>query len=337
MSIPKIYSFSNYNHYPTDPNPTTDMDMQDYMANQNAVLSEYATNTWQPTTSYEKGAVIRSSAMPAGVVAIATDAGTTSNVEPDWTGGNTAVSDGNVVWEMLDADGLPRSGGTMAGTINFSTITEILNIATSAGNNLKLISEGNALKVQYTDGATTKTVTLVDASGNMNVQGEITQNGQTLNNTYSLNTHTHSYAGSSSVGGAATSANKLNANAGSSSTPVYFSNGIPVACSSALGASANGGIVAQSLGTNGYVKFANGLILQWGKSTATSAYTPIVTFTYPLAMSTVYSVTYSGLFNSKEQKYTGWVKTASATSATIMILNGSGSVAPSCFVFVVGK
>lgn len=41
--------------------------------------------------------------------------------------------------------------------------------------------------------------------------------------------HTHNYAGSSSAGGAANSANKLNTNAGSASQPVYFANGIPVA------------------------------------------------------------------------------------------------------------
>ena len=40
--------------------------------------------------------------------------------------------------------------------------------------------------------------------------------------------HTHNYAGSSSAGGAATSANKLNTNAGSATNPVYFANGIPV-------------------------------------------------------------------------------------------------------------
>lgn len=49
--------------------------------------------------------------------------------------------------------------------------------------------------------------------------------------------HTHSYAGSSSAGGAATSANKLNTNAGSGTQPVYFSNGIPVACTSYANAS----------------------------------------------------------------------------------------------------
>ena len=37
------------------------------------------------------------------------------------------------------------------------------------------------------------------------------------------------YAGSSSAGGAATSANKLNTNAGNTTTPVYFENGIPKA------------------------------------------------------------------------------------------------------------
>ena len=46
---------------------------------------------------------------------------------------------------------------------------------------------------------------------------------------YASSSHTHSYAGSSSAGGAATSANKLNTNAGGSFRPVYFSGGIPVA------------------------------------------------------------------------------------------------------------
>lgn len=48
--------------------------------------------------------------------------------------------------------------------------------------------------------------------------------------TYASKTHTHNYAGSSSAGGPATSANKLNTNAGGVTTPVYFNDGIPVAC-----------------------------------------------------------------------------------------------------------
>ena len=46
--------------------------------------------------------------------------------------------------------------------------------------------------------------------------------------------HTHNYAGSSSAGGAATSANKLNTNAGSATQPVYFSNGVPAATTYSL-------------------------------------------------------------------------------------------------------
>lgn len=42
------------------------------------------------------------------------------------------------------------------------------------------------------------------------------------------------YAGSSSAGGAATSANKLNTNAGSATNPIYFADGIPKACSHSL-------------------------------------------------------------------------------------------------------
>lgn len=42
------------------------------------------------------------------------------------------------------------------------------------------------------------------------------------------------YAGSGSAGGAATSANKLNTDAGSSTRPVYFSNGIPVICDTTI-------------------------------------------------------------------------------------------------------
>jgi hypothetical protein len=53
--------------------------------------------------------------------------------------------------------------------------------------------------------------------------------------TGAITSHTHSYAGSSSAGGAATSANKLNTNAGSSTLPVYFANGVPVAVSTTTG------------------------------------------------------------------------------------------------------
>lgn len=56
----------------------------------------------------------------------------------------------------------------------------------------------------------------------------------TDSNEYATAGHTHLYAGSDSVGGAATSANKLNTDAGSVTNPIYFNNGIPVACTYSL-------------------------------------------------------------------------------------------------------
>lgn len=53
--------------------------------------------------------------------------------------------------------------------------------------------------------------------------------------------HMHNYAGSSSAGGAAASANKINTDAGSATNPVYFSNGIPVKTTYTLGASVPSG------------------------------------------------------------------------------------------------
>lgn len=56
----------------------------------------------------------------------------------------------------------------------------------------------------------------------------------TESSAYATAGHTHKYAGSDTVGGAATSANKLNTDAGSDINPIYFSNGIPVACTYSL-------------------------------------------------------------------------------------------------------
>ena len=66
--------------------------------------------------------------------------------------------------------------------------------------------------------------------------------------------HTHYYAGSETIGGAATSANKLNANAGSSGTPVYFSSGVPVECTAYEDASVK---YAESAGSADSVTWAN--------------------------------------------------------------------------------
>lgn len=71
-------------------------------------------------------------------------------------------------------------------------------------------------------------------------------------------THTHKYAGSSTVGGAADSANKLNTNAGSSNTPVYFQNGVPVACGNNLNVNVTGNASTTTQLQNGRTIAING-------------------------------------------------------------------------------
>ena len=53
---------------------------------------------------------------------------------------------------------------------------------------------------------------------------------------------------------------------GSSTKPLYYDGAALKACADSIG---GGGIVAQLLKQNGYVKFANGLILQWGTTQGT--------------------------------------------------------------------
>ena len=78
------------------------------------------------------------------------------------------------------------------------------------------------------------------------------------------------YAGSASPGGAATSANKLNTNAGSAALPVYFSNGIPVACSTNLGVSITGNAASATKLTSNAGSTIQPIYFKDGKPVATT-------------------------------------------------------------------
>jgi hypothetical protein len=86
------------------------------------------------------------------------------------------------------------------------------------------------------------------SAAELNYCDGVTSNIQTQLNNKAASSHTHSYAGSASAGGAATTALACSGNsatatalttssAGTSTTPVYFSNGKPVACTYSLGKS----------------------------------------------------------------------------------------------------
>lgn len=113
------------------------------------------------------------------------------------------------------------------------TVTDHLSVGESASFADAVEIDGGLTAHQpaeFTDDVTLTGGDL-DVTGNISVtSGNITVGGTAV----SLVGHTHNYAGSSSAGGAATSANKLNTNAGSATNPVYFSGGVPVACTYSL-------------------------------------------------------------------------------------------------------
>ena len=77
----------------------------------------------------------------------------------------------------------------------------------------------------------------------------VTSSIQTQLNGKAASSHTHKYAGSSSAGGAANSANKLNTDAGSSTQPVYFAGGKPVAATPYASAYVNGLVINDTRNT----------------------------------------------------------------------------------------
>lgn len=101
------------------------------------------------------------------------------------------------------------------------------------------------------------------ASSHTHTIANITNLQSTLDNK-AASSHTHNYAGSSSAGGAATSANKLNTNAGSATQPVYFANGVPVATTYTLAKS----VPSNAVFTDTNTHYASKNVV--GSSTATS-------------------------------------------------------------------
>ena len=82
-----------------------------------------------------------------------------------------------------------------------------------------------------------------------------------------------------------------------------------------VGAVNNGGIVAQSLGQNGFVKFANGLILQWGSVKSTSS-NQSLNITYPLKLNNVFSINVTTDYNGSDSESNGGAPVKGSVSLT---------------------
>ena len=138
---------------------------------------------------------------------------------------NTAAGVSAAINQLTTGDSAPTDndyyvsqyagGGTSTTTYHRRPVSKLWDYIKSKLS-LSTTGSGNAVTgVSYSNGAITVT----------------------KGSSFAASSHTHNYAGSSSAGGAATSANKLNTNAGSATQPVYFSNGVPVATTYSLGKS----------------------------------------------------------------------------------------------------
>ena len=284
MSLPKILDFSNYNRYPGAGNPTTDADMQDYLSNQNELAKALTDRLWQPETQYKVGDLVASPSMPPGLVAVCVIAGATSNVEPTWTGNETTVVDNYCTWEMRLAYSYALATNTEVGLaykeqpvedshlLNLGVLPMIFKCAQRKLGTL--FGSDDVLPQKY--GGTGVSAASADALLKALIgSGSIGSSSQPI-----YYKDGKLYAGGYTF--------RLNHNTTDDKIPV-FSNGVLdyILKSELANATTGGGIIAANLAQNGYVKFSNGLILQWGNSDVANQDT---TVTFPIAFGVLYSV-----------------------------------------------
>lgn len=99
MSV-KSLNFENYTAA-----DTSEGSFKNYLLNQNMITTETNTMFWQPETNYALGKIVRSSAMPAGMVAKCTHAGKSGTEEPNW---QDVTTDNTVIWTLISEGLTPQ-------------------------------------------------------------------------------------------------------------------------------------------------------------------------------------------------------------------------------------
>lgn len=192
-----------------------------------------------------------------------------------------------------------RGDGTWVVPTNTNTTYSL----SKSGSTITLTGSDGS-KTSVTDSNTTYSLSsfgITATAAELNYIDGVTSNVQAQLNNKAASSHTHNYAGSSSAGGSANSAVKLNTStAGSATQPVYFSGGKPVACTYTLGKSvpsnavftdtntwiAFKGATTSAAGTAGYVPApAAGAANRYFRSDGVWAVPPNTNTTYTLTKS----------------------------------------------------
>lgn len=107
MAIEQLKTTDGILNYPDADNPsygTTEQQFQEWLKNQNSVLSDVVKATiWQPSAEYRTGQIIGSPNLIPNVVAKVTTAGITGTSEPLWSsvGVGETISDGSVTYVLV--------------------------------------------------------------------------------------------------------------------------------------------------------------------------------------------------------------------------------------------
>ena len=130
MSVEKIQrDLTNLFNYPSDPNPTTQADyitaVKNWVGN---VINLVDIGLWQPETTYEVGAIVRTPSLPVFALRCIT-AGTSDVTEPDYTDvseGDT-IQDNDVEWIICTINTTNASTKANADASNIGVNAEIDN------------------------------------------------------------------------------------------------------------------------------------------------------------------------------------------------------------------
>ena len=200
-------------------------------ASGNIVISSTDTNTTYSLSSFGITATASEINKLDGLTATTTELnyvdGVTSNIQTQLNGKASSSHTHSY---------LPLSGGTMTGNVSMATdktflhfndYTVLAHVTDSTGYTgvTSGFVVGSPSTLTNIRSSTAPTVYRDSAS-------YINLDSGNFSSYAAKASHTHSYAGSSSAGGSATSAVKLDSSAGDYNTPVYFSGGKPVACTS---------------------------------------------------------------------------------------------------------
>lgn len=262
----------------------------------------------QSSTPYHTGSIAFSTSLPAGLYLDCTAAGTTGSGDLVVTRKNVGeiVTDGTVIWIVRKFADTTDATTTTNGLMSASDKAKLDGIANNA-NNYSLPAATGSTRGGVTVGSNISLSGDKISINSSNITNALGYTPPTTNTTYS--TGTASYSGTT----------KLYTGVGDNTDGTMTQKAIKAIVGT------GGGIVAASLTTNGYVKFADGYTIQWGTVAGSSSGIP---FTFPIAFSSevygIQGISKSSTFSSVPASFDK--SKTSLTGSSAGFKGGSGTI-----------